>query len=162
LAVVDPRRGVDAGRQVAARGPSSQAPPDCQERSFARLAFSLPQHYGGFAGTVRIYTGAEVFVRDGATLLASSGGAGPAQLPASGSTVYQGKQWLVFSVGPAPPARVYVLAPPATIAASGSRREAGATRMPSSISRTTSPTHSHISAPAAMSHSFTPRSKYAS
>ena len=78
---------------------------------FAQLAVSLPQHYPGFARTVQIYTGAEVFVRDGHTQLASSGGPGPAALPTAGTVTYQGRSWLVFSFTPRPPARVYVLAP---------------------------------------------------
>jgi hypothetical protein len=60
---------------------------------------------------VRLYTGARVFVRDGARQLASSGGSGPATLPASGTVSYQGTSWLVFSFEPRPPTRVYVLAP---------------------------------------------------
>jgi hypothetical protein len=79
---------------------------------FARLAVSLPQHYPGFAQTVHTYTGADVFVRDGSTQLASSGGSGPARLPTAGSVVYAGKSWLVFSFEPAGSTRVYVLAPP--------------------------------------------------
>jgi len=79
---------------------------------FARLAVSLPQHYPGFARTVHTYTGADVFVREGSTQLASSGGSGPARLPTAGSVVYAGKSWLVFSFEPARSTRVYVLAPP--------------------------------------------------
>ena len=78
----------------------------------ARLAVSLPHHYHGYATTVQIYTGADVFVRQGATQLASSGGAGPAVLPSAGTVGYQGKTWLVFSFEPSPPARVYLLIPP--------------------------------------------------
>ena len=78
---------------------------------FAQLAVSLPEHYLGFARTVRLYTGARVFVRDGARQLESSGGSGPATLPASGTVSYQGTSWLVFSFEPRPPTRVYVLAP---------------------------------------------------
>lgn len=80
---------------------------------FASLAVSLPEHYPGFARTVSIYTGADVFVRRGATLLASAGGAGPARLPASGTVSYRGRRWLVFSFEPRPSTRVYVLAAPA-------------------------------------------------
>jgi hypothetical protein len=79
----------------------------------ARLASSLPEHYSDYAGTVRNYTGAEVFVRDGATQLATTGGAGPAVLPTSGTVSYQGTSWLVFSFEPRPSTRVYVLIPPA-------------------------------------------------
>jgi hypothetical protein len=79
---------------------------------FARLAVSLPQHYPGFAQTVHTYTGADVFVRDGSTQLASSGGPGPARMPTAGSVTYAGKSWLVFSFEPDGSTRVYVLAPP--------------------------------------------------
>jgi hypothetical protein len=79
----------------------------------AALATALRKQYPGYAATVHVYTGAEVFVRDGAKQLASSDGAGPAQLPRSGSVNYQGRRWLVFSFEPRPPARVYVLGPPA-------------------------------------------------
>jgi hypothetical protein len=80
---------------------------------FARLAVSLPQHYAGFARTVTLYTGADVFVRDGTTQLASTGGAGPARIPSAGTVSYAGRSWLVFSFEPRPGTRVYVLAPPA-------------------------------------------------
>ena len=80
---------------------------------FAKLAQSLSQHYPGYATTVSIYTGAEVFVRAGARQLASSGGAGPASLPTSGTVSYRGKSWLVFSFEPAASTRVYLLVPPA-------------------------------------------------
>jgi hypothetical protein len=79
---------------------------------FARLAVSLPTHYPGFARTVHTYTGADVFVREGSTQLAASGGAGPQTLPTAGSVSYNGSSWLVFSFEPAPATRVYVLAPP--------------------------------------------------
>jgi len=80
---------------------------------FARLAVSLPAHYPGFSRTVRIYTGAEVFVRRGVTQLASTSGTGPATLSRGGTVSYQGRRWLVFSFEPRPSTRVYVLAPPA-------------------------------------------------
>jgi len=80
---------------------------------FAKLAQSLSQHYPGYAATVSIYTGAQVFVRAGARQLASSGGAGPASLPTSGTVSYRGKSWLVFSFEPAASTRVYLLVPPA-------------------------------------------------
>ena len=79
----------------------------------AVLAPTLTQHYYGYAATVRIYTGAEVFVRDGARQLTSSGGSGPAVLPTSGTVSYQGRSWLVFSFEPSPPTRVYLLIAPA-------------------------------------------------
>ena len=79
----------------------------------AQLAPTLAQHYYAYAATVRIYTGAEVFVRNGAKQLTSSGGAGPAVLPTSGTVSYQGRTWLVFSFEPRPSTRVYMLIPPA-------------------------------------------------
>lgn len=78
----------------------------------ARLASALPKHYYDYAATVGIYTGAEVFVRSGSSQLASTGGAGPAVLPVSGSVPYQGTSWLVSSFEPRPSTRVYLLIPP--------------------------------------------------
>ncbi len=75
----------------------------------AQLAPTLTQHYYGYATTVRIYTGAEVFVREGARQLTSSGGPGPTVLPTSGTVSYQRRSWLVFSFEPRPPTRVYLL-----------------------------------------------------
>jgi hypothetical protein len=82
-------------------------------RRFARLAHGLTRHYNGYAGTVTLYSGALVFVRDGAQQLASSGGAGPTAIPLRGSVRYAGRSWLVFSFVAAAPSRVYVLSPPA-------------------------------------------------
>ncbi len=79
---------------------------------FASLAISLAQHYPGFARTVHVYTGAEVFVRDGPTQLAASGGSAPSRLPTAGVVRWRGTSWLVFSFEPIPPARVYLLIPP--------------------------------------------------
>jgi hypothetical protein len=79
----------------------------------AQLAPTLTQHYYGYASTVRIYTGAEVFVRRGASQVTSTSGSGPAVLPTSGTVSYQGKTWLVFSFEPRPSTRVYVLVSPA-------------------------------------------------
>jgi hypothetical protein len=80
---------------------------------FAKLAQSLSQHYPGYTTTVSIYTGGQVFVRAGPRQLASSGGAGPASLPTSGSVSYRGRSWLVFSFEPAASTRVYLLVPQA-------------------------------------------------
>jgi hypothetical protein len=77
----------------------------------AALATALRRQYPGYAATVHIYTGAEVFVREGGAQLGSSDGRGPRRLPRAGSVRYQGRRWLVFSFEPRPPARVYVLAP---------------------------------------------------
>lgn len=79
----------------------------------AQLAPTLAQHYYGYASTVRIYTGAEVFVRQGAKQVTSTDGSGPAVLPTSGTIGYQGRTWLVFSFEPRHSTRVYVLVPPA-------------------------------------------------
>jgi hypothetical protein len=79
----------------------------------AQLAPTLTQHYYGYASTVSIYTGAEVFVRRGASQVTSTAGSGPAVLPTSGTVSYQGSNWLVFSFSPRPSTRVYVLVPPA-------------------------------------------------
>jgi len=79
----------------------------------ARLTPGLSQNYDGYANSAHIYTGAEFFVRDGATQLASSGGAGPAVIPKRGSVSYLGRHWLVFSFEPHPPTRVYLLIAPA-------------------------------------------------
>ena len=80
--------------------------------TLARLASMLSQHYVGYAATVQQYTGALVFVRDGSTQLASSGGDGPATLPQSGTVSYLGASWLVASFVALPPARIYVLVAP--------------------------------------------------
>jgi hypothetical protein len=79
----------------------------------AQLAVDLPRHYGGFAATVTLYSGALVFVRDGGRRLASSGGAGPALRPGQRRVAYEGRMWLVDSFVVASPARIYVLAPAA-------------------------------------------------
>jgi hypothetical protein len=78
---------------------------------FARLAIGLSAHYASYAATVTQYSGALVFVRDGARQLASSGGAGPATIPTQGSVRYQGAAWLVYSFVAQSPARIYVLSP---------------------------------------------------
>ena len=78
----------------------------------ARLASDLPHNYAGYASALHTFSGALVFVRIGSRRLASSGGAGPNTLPASGSVSYEGRTWLVYSFQPSPPARVYLLVPP--------------------------------------------------
>jgi hypothetical protein len=80
--------------------------------TLARLASNLPSNYAGFASAVHIYSGALVFVRVGSQRIASSGGPGPNTIPVSGSVSYQGRNWLVYSFQPTPPARVYLLVPP--------------------------------------------------
>jgi hypothetical protein len=79
---------------------------------FAALATDLGHQYPGYAATVALYTGVDVFVRSAGRLVGTSGGAGPANPPASGTVIYLGKRWLVFSFPALPPARVYLLIPP--------------------------------------------------
>jgi hypothetical protein len=71
----------------------------------------IARHYGPYAVTVGLYTGALVFVRDGATQLAAStgAGAGPASLPNGGAVTYAGATWDVVTLEPSPPAVVYLL-----------------------------------------------------
>jgi hypothetical protein len=78
----------------------------------ARLASALPEHYNDYAATVRLYTGAEVFVRRGSDQLASTDGPGPSLLPAGGNVTYQGASWLVSSFATRPNTRVYLLVVP--------------------------------------------------
>jgi hypothetical protein len=78
---------------------------------FAHLATSLARAYYGYAATVSLYTGALVFIRSATQQLASSGGAGPASLPNSGTVSYRGRSWLDYSFAPDATARIYVLAP---------------------------------------------------
>lgn len=80
---------------------------------FAALAHSLASNWYGYAATVHLYSGALVLVRQGSHQLASSGGAGPAAIPTSGTVAYAGRTWLVASLAPRPPVRVYVLVAPA-------------------------------------------------
>jgi hypothetical protein len=77
----------------------------------ARLASALPEHYHDYAATVRIYTGAEVFVRRGSNQLASTDGGGPPALPTGGVVTYQGVGWLVSSFELQGATRVYLLIP---------------------------------------------------
>ena len=80
------------------------------ERVVKRLAsrfHPLAALYGNFVETVHADTGALVVVRIG--LRSIAGSAGPAALPQSGTVVYQGRKWSVFSFEPTPPARVFVL-----------------------------------------------------
>jgi hypothetical protein len=103
--------------------PPSLTPLDCtlvRAQEFGRIAMrlaalatDLPHEYRGYATTVAIYTGINVFVRRGSRLLGTSGGSGPASPPASGTVTYMDRTWLVFSFKAAPPARVYLLIPPA-------------------------------------------------
>jgi hypothetical protein len=82
------------------------------ERVVKRIAsrfHPLAASYGNFVETVHADTGAVVVVRIGLRAIAGSEGPGPAALPASGSVIYEGQNWSVFSFAPTPPARIFVL-----------------------------------------------------
>jgi hypothetical protein len=81
----------------------------------AALATDLPRQFSAYAVTVAMFSGIDVFVRNGRRLLGTSGGAGPAKPPDSGTVDYQGRTWLVYSFEPlaVSGARVYLLIPPA-------------------------------------------------
>jgi hypothetical protein len=82
----------------------------------ARLITLLgPQDLHGYAFWLRVYTGAQVFVRDtaGAQLTSSPApDGGPPVLPASGTVSYQDATWLVWSFQIAPATIVYMLISP--------------------------------------------------
>jgi hypothetical protein len=78
----------------------------------AALATDLPDQYPGYATTVAMYTGVDVFVHSGSRLLGTSGGSGPAKPPSSGTVKYAHASWLVYSFQPEPSVRVYLLIPP--------------------------------------------------
>ena len=78
----------------------------------ASLATNLPNQYPGYASTVAIYTGIDVFVRSGRRMLGTSGGPGPARPPSSGTVNYAGASWLVYSFMPESGVTVYLLIPP--------------------------------------------------
>jgi hypothetical protein len=79
----------------------------------AVLATDLPDQYPGYATTVAMYTGVDVFVHSGSRLLGTSGGTGPAKPPSSGTVKYDHASWLVYSFETEPSVRVYLLIPPA-------------------------------------------------
>jgi hypothetical protein len=87
---------------------------------FGRIARHLvtllgSQDLHGYAYWIRVYTGAQVFVRDanGAQLTSSPvPDAGPPVLPAGGIVSYQGASWLVYSFQIAPATLVYMLVAP--------------------------------------------------
>jgi len=79
----------------------------------AALATDLPDQYPGYATTVAMYTGIDVFVHSGRLLLGTSGGPGPPAPPRSGTVTYAHASWLVYSFQPRPSVRVYLLIPPA-------------------------------------------------
>jgi hypothetical protein len=69
----------------------------------------LPPHYKDLVDIVRSTTNGVAFVRAGSKQLA--GAPGPARLPLSGTVIYRGRSWSVFSFEPVPPARIYVMTP---------------------------------------------------
>jgi hypothetical protein len=84
------------------------------ERVIKRIAARfqpLAARYENFVETVHADTAALVIVRIGLRAIAGSEGPGPATLPQSGTVVYEGKTWSVFSFAPTPPARIFVLVP---------------------------------------------------
>ena len=82
-------------------------------RRIASRFHPLAARYSNFAETVHADTGSIVIVRIGLRSIAGSQGPGPTALPLSGPVSYQGRTWSVFSFAPTPPARIYVLVPPA-------------------------------------------------
>jgi hypothetical protein len=75
----------------------------------ARRFSPLAANYAGYVETMHSDTGAVVIVRIGPRAIAGSEGPGPAVLPPSGPVSYMGRNWLVFSFAPTPPARIYLL-----------------------------------------------------
>jgi hypothetical protein len=71
----------------------------------------LNKHYHEFVGVSGIFIGVHLIVREGATVLATNIGPGPARLPLRGSVQYRGTTWLVVSSSPAPGVRIYILTP---------------------------------------------------
>jgi hypothetical protein len=71
----------------------------------------LPSHYQDLVDVLRSTTGGLAYVRSGPRRIA--GGATPARLPGSGTLTYRGRRWSVYSWESVPPARIYVLVPPA-------------------------------------------------
>jgi hypothetical protein len=68
----------------------------------------LSTHYEDFRHTLQGVSDGLVFVRSGSVRLA---GAGPSQLPNSGTVKYRGWKWAVYSFAPAPRVRIYFLTP---------------------------------------------------
>lgn len=87
---------------------------------FGRIAQRLvvllgPQDLHGYAFWIRVYTGAEVFVRDPSGLQLTSSPVpdiGPTVLPASGAVSYEDATWLVFSFQVSPGDLLYMLIAP--------------------------------------------------
>lgn len=87
---------------------------------FGRIAQRLvvllgPQDLHGYAFWIRVYTGAEVFVRDPSGLQLTSSPVpdiGPTVLPASGTVSYEDATWLVFSFQVSPGDLLYMLIAP--------------------------------------------------
>jgi hypothetical protein len=80
-------------------------------KRIAALFHPLAARLENFVETVHSDTAALVIVRIGLRAIAGSEGPGPATLPPSGTVVYEGKTWSVFSFAPTPPARIFVLVP---------------------------------------------------
>jgi hypothetical protein len=87
---------------------------------FGRIAQRLvvllgPQDLHGYAFWIRVYTGADVFVRDPSGLQLTSSpvpDVGPTVLPASGTVSYDNATWLVFSFQVSPGDLLYMLIAP--------------------------------------------------
>jgi hypothetical protein len=107
---------------VAPPGAALQATPCATVRTdeFGRIAQRLvvllgPQDLHGYAFWIRVFTGAQVFVRDPSGLQLTSSPVpdiGPTVLPASGTVSYEGATWLVFSFQVSPGTLLYMLLAP--------------------------------------------------
>ncbi len=69
----------------------------------------LAASYGNYVEVVHSDTEAVVVVRIGLRTIAGSAGLGPLTLPSSGTILYDGHEWSVFSFAPTPPAKIYLL-----------------------------------------------------
>lgn len=89
--------------------------------------YKLPSAYAPFVMTAGGFGAKYIFVRSGATELAGTFPNGPSNLPVSGSYVFNGVTFQVFSFSPIPPARIYLMfAPPVAGGATGSSGTTGA------------------------------------
>jgi hypothetical protein len=80
-------------------------------RHIASRFSPLAANYPALVDTLQGSSGGFAYVREGSRRIA--GGAAPASLPQSGTVRYRGRSWSVLSWEPVPPARVYLLTPPA-------------------------------------------------
>ncbi len=78
-------------------------------RHIAARLRPLSAHYADLADVLRGVTGGLTVVKAGSKRLA--GAVLPAGIPRSGNVRFAGRSWSVFSWEPAPPARIYFLAP---------------------------------------------------